>query len=492
MSKKVIVIGAGLGGLSAAALLAKNGFTVELFEKNEQVGGRAWVTQEKGFTFDMGPSWYLMPEVFENFFALFDRKPQDFFSLKKLSPSYRIFFEKGETVDISTNLPEMKKLFDSFEPEGGEKLEKYLEATGKLYRLSMEKFITKPFLKWTEVLDKSVKDMDPRMLPTMIMPLDSYVKRFFKNPKVHKILEYTNVFLGGSPYNTPALYSILSYVDFCSGVFYPQGGVTQLPQAIAQLATTHGVTIRLNASVEKIVTRNGKAAGVMVKGKIHAADVVLVNADYHYSETQLLEKNDQSYSQQYWNKKVIAPSAICLYLGFNRKIPQLTHHNLILEHDWQDHFKAIFSKPAWPEKPSYYVCAPSISDSGVAPRGCENIFALIPVASGLTDTREIVAHYKNMVIGDLERLSGVSLQGHLVLSKHFTQSDFAQRFNAYQGTALGLSHTLLQSALWRPKLKSKKVAGLYYAGAYTHPGVGMPTCVLSGQIAATLVTNDYA
>lgn len=492
MAKKIIVVGAGLGGLSAAALLAKDGFEVELFEKNEQVGGRAWVTKENGFTFDMGPSWYLMPEVFERFFAHFDAKPQDFYTLKKLTPSYRIFFSPKETIDISTDLNKMKQLFDTLEPGGGANLEKYLDATGKLYRLSMDKFITKPFLSWTEVLDKSVKDMDPRMLPTMIMPLDSYVKRFFKNPKVHKILEYTNVFLGGSPYNTPALYSILSYVDFCSGVFYPQGGVTQLPAAMAKLAQKHGATITLNASVEKILTQNGRATGVVINGKTHSADVVVVNADYAYAETKLLKKADQSYPQKYWDKKVIAPSAICLYLGFNRRIPKITHHNLMLEHDWQDHFKAIFSKPAWPEKPSYYVCAPSITDTTVAPEGCENIFALIPVASGLDDTSSIIEKYERMVIADLERFSGVALRDHLVVKKSFTQSGFAKRFNAIQGTALGLSHTLLQSAWWRPKLKSPSVDGLYYTGAYTHPGVGMPTCVLSGQIAAGLVAKDYA
>ncbi len=492
MAKKIVVVGAGLGGLSAAALLAKDGFEVELFEKNEQVGGRAWVTQEKGFTFDMGPSWYLMPEVFENFFALFGKKPQDFFTLKKLSPSYRIFFEKGETIDISTDISKMKKLFDSLEPGGGANLDKYLKATGKLYRLSMDKFISKPFLSWRELIDPSIKDMDPRMLPDMIVPLDTYVKRFFKNPKVHKILEYTNVFLGGSPYNTPALYSILSYVDFCSGVFYPQGGVTQLPQAIATLAEKHGVKISLNSPVEKILTQNGRIKGVVVKGKTHRADAVVVNADYAFAQTKLLEKRDQSYPQKYWDKKVIAPSAICLYLGFNRRIPKITHHNLMLEHDWQDHFKAIFSKPAWPERPSYYVCAPSITDSTVAPKNCENIFALIPVASGLDDTASIITTYESMVIADLERLSGVALSDHIVVKKSFTQSGFSKRFNALQGTALGLSHTLLQSAWWRPKLKSPNVTGLYYAGAYTHPGVGMPTCVLSGQIAATLITKDYA
>jgi phytoene desaturase len=489
MNKKVVVIGSGFGGLSVAAFLARDGYEVKVVEKNEQSGGRASVYKENGFIFDMGPSWYLMPDVFENFFEQFGKRSEDYYNLKRLDPAYRIFYERNDFVDLSADLEKNKQNFEKLEAGAGEKLTKYLAQSEYQYNVSMRDFLYRDY-------DSVWQFFNRRMLVEgsklhVFESLDKYTKRYFKSEKLRKILEYSMVFLGGAPKNTPAIYSLMSHIDFNLGVWYPDGGIGKVVEAMENLCKALGVEFVFNSPVTKIITEKGEAVGVEVKGEKINADLVVANADYHFVETELLKAEDQTYKESYWQKRTIAPSAYVLFLGVNKKLSGLTHHNLFFDNDWMRHFDAIFEKPEWPEFPSYYVSCPSKTDSSVAPENCENLFVLVPVASGLEDTEEVRKDYAQKIITDLEEKFGESITQNLTVKKIFSQRDFASRYNAYKGTALGLSHTLRQTAIFRPRHQSKKVANLFYTGQYTHPGIGMPMCLISSQIVASDIKKKY-
>jgi phytoene desaturase len=459
--RSVLVVGAGFGGLAAAALLAKQGHSVTLVEKNDQCGGRAMLWKSKGFTFDMGPSWYLMPDIFETFFAQFGKKPSDYLQLVRLDPSYRLFFGKGDMCDVHADLQKNRLLFESIEPGCMQNFDRYLAEATKKYDLSVQHYLYKQH--------KSIFDMfDLRMLKEgkdlhVFQNYDSYAKKFFKSHRLRQILMYNIVFLGGAPDNTPAIYSLMAHVDFKLGVWYPVGGMNALAKAMEKLCKEHGVTLQYNTTVEKILVENGTAVGVRTATGDIRADRVVVNADYHHAETKLLDDNHRTYSERYWNKRTVAPSGFIMYLGINKRLSSLQHHNLFLQNDWMNHFDAIFKNPSWPEEPSYYICCPSKTERN-------------------EDGDEFREQYAKKIIAHLEKITGEPIAEHVVVRRLFSQKDFISTFNAFKGTGLGLSQTLLQTAFFRPSHQSKKVKNLYYTGQYTHPGTGVPMTVISSQV----------
>jgi 1-hydroxy-2-isopentenylcarotenoid 3,4-desaturase len=488
--KSVIIIGSGFGGLSAAALLAKQDHKVTVIEKNDHPGGRASVWKKDGFIFDMGPSWYLMPDVFENFFKIFNKKPEDYMQLTRLDPSYRVFFDKDDFVDISTDIEKNMDLFETLEPGAKEKMKQYMEKSEYEYDIAMKDFIYKDYKHLTDFFK-------PRLIYEgtklhMFEKLDNYAKRYFKSEKIRKILEYTIVFLGGSPYDSPALYSLMSHVDFNMGVWFPKGGIAALAQSMHSLAVEQGAEFIFEEPVEKILVENGKAIGVKTNKNEYHADIVVVNADYAWSEMNLLDEKHQSYTNKYWEKRKIAPSAYLLYLGLDKQLKKFIHHNLYFHPSWNEHFDDIFKDPKWPVNFSYYVSCISKTDPDSAIKNGENVFVLIPVAPDLKDTAEIREEYFDKVIEHMEELSQENIRDHIVVKRIFTHSDFTDRYNAYKGTALGLAHTLKQTAIFRPKHQSKKVKNLYYTGHYNHPGIGVPMVIISSKIVSDMIKKTYA
>lgn len=489
MQKKVIIIGAGIGGLASACLLAKNNFKVQIIEQHNQVGGRARIFNKKGFTFDIGPSWYMMPEVFSNFFKLFDREISDFFELKKLDPSYRIFFADESYVDITDDFKTTQNLFESIEIGAGKKFAKYFRLIQQRYQVAMSGLIYKPYLGWKEILN-------PSFIHNLIKlkPLRNYhdeVASYFKSPKLQKLIEWVVTFAGCSPYNASALYSLINYADLGRGIYYPNGGMYKLIEALKDLAISLGVEITLDTKVVKIITKNKYAKHIKTDKQSYECDLVLSNADYHFTESKLLEKKDQTYPEKFWQKKIYSPSTIVYFLGIKQKVANLLHHNFFFDTDWNQHFKEIFDEKAWPKNPMMYICASSKSDSTAAPKDMENIFVLIPVATGLKSTKMQTDYYYKYILDKLKKYTGQDVTNKIVVNEVFTVEDFIKDYNAYQGHAFGLANTLFQSAIFRPRIKSKKVKNLYYAGCMTNPGIGVPTSLISGEITAKQIIKEY-
>jgi phytoene desaturase len=483
MSKKAIIIGSGIGGLGSANLLAQLGYEVVVLEKNNYLGGRAGLIQEAGYTFDKGPSWYLMPDVFEHYFSLLGRKVEDYIQLVPLATSYRIFFEAtGEHVDLWAEPEKVVALFEQWEQGAGKKFIHYLAKAKEAYELAKELYMYRNYDSVLDLID--TRATKTRMSPKLLLSMHRFVSGQFKDERIQKILQYQLVFLGGSPYNTPALYSIMNHIDFNMGVYYPQGGIYEVIKALVKVGTELGVQFRTESSVRQIVVEAGNARGVVLQsGERMAADIVVSNADMHHTETQLLESQYRERSETYWQKRTLAPSAFIMYLGIRNRVPELTHHNLLFAKDWAQNFADIFDHPQFPQKPSVYVCAPSVTDSTVAPVGKENLFVLAPIASGLDYTPEFLTEYGNKLLDWMGNEMGIAnLRGRVEYRKDYCVKDFAADYNSYQGTALGLAHTLRQSVFLRPNNISKKVKDLYYVGAGTNPGIGMPICLISAEL----------
>jgi phytoene desaturase len=486
---KAIVIGAGFGGLSAAALLAKNGSDVTVLEKNEQPGGRGGVYKEGGFTFDMGPSWYLMPDVFERFFAEFGKKPEDLFGLDRLDPHYRIYFGDGTEMDVYKDIEKNYELFDTLEEGGGEKLRRYLESAQEKYEVSMKELMYRDYNSLLDFFDRDLLSGGVQ-LPMIFESLDRFVNGYFDSDKAKKIVEYSIGFLGGSPKITPALYHIMSYIDFKLGVWFPKGGIGAVARAIHDLAVEHGAEFKFNQPATKIEVEDKIATTVVTPQETLEGDVFVVNADYPHAEMDLLESKYQTYPEKYWEKKVLAPSAFIAYLGFKRRLDKIAHHTLFLDKDWESGFDELFASknPVWPKSPSYYINSPSKTDPEFfAPEGGETVFLLVPIAPGLEDSEGTREKFLNQILDDIELRIGEKIRDDIVVKRIFTVSDFAQRYNAYKGTALGITHTLMQTAVFRPHHRSKKVRNLYYTGHYTHPGIGVPMTLISSQIVANSI-----
>jgi len=482
MGENVIIVGAGFGGMAAAGLLARKGFEVTVLEKNSQVGGRAQVWRKDGFVFDMGPSWYLMPEVFERFFGHFGKRTEDLLELKRLDPHYRVFFGSGKKVDLMADLKRNLEIFEEAEKGGSDGLSSYLESAEYQYKVAMEQFIYKEYRTLFDFMNRRLMFEGTKL--HIFESLDRYAKRFIKDPDMRKVLEYNIVFLGGTPNDSPALYALMSHVDFNLGVWYPMGGFGELANAFRKVAEGAGVRFIMDSPVDSIEVENGAVKGVVANGTRYDADKVIVNADYAWAEMNLLEERYRSYKQKYWDRKAIAPSCLLFYIGLDKRIGGLLHHNLYLSSNWDAHFDTIFKRPTWPEDPSYYVSCPSRTDPTVAPEGKENLFFLVPVAPGLKDDEQVRERYYDKILSHLERLTGESIREHVIVKRIFAHSDFGSEYNAFKGTALGLAHTLMQTAVFRPSHYSKKVKGLYYTGHYTHPGIGVPMVVISSEILA--------
>lgn len=486
--KRVVVIGAGFGGLAVACLLQKDGFQVTVVEKNEGPGGRARLYKSKGFSFDMGPSWYLMPQVFVRFFKVFKKKPSDYYTLQRLDPSYRLFFGEKDLLDISKDKAKNRELFESIEPGAGARFDRYLQKAKYQYDTAMAGFIYREYKRLSDFFSLRLAKEGLRL--NLFGSLDSYTRMFFSSDRLRKILEYTVVFLGGNPKNTPALYSLMSHVDFNLGVWYPKGGMNAVAKGMETLAKELGVEFFYDCPVDKVLVEQGVAVGVKAKGKVIDADLVVANADYHHAEQHLLEKSHRSYSGKYWRTRTMAPSGFIMYLGLDRKIDNLQHHTLFLEEDWQEHFDEIFNDPKWPKHPSFYVCVPSKTEPDVAPKGMENLFVLVPVASGLSDTSKTRRVMERLIFDRLKAMTGIDVQKHIVTKRLYAHKEFTQDYNAYKGTALGLAHTMLQTAIFRPRHRSKKIPNLYFTGQYTHPGVGVPMVIIASHIVAGEVVKD--
>jgi phytoene desaturase len=487
--RSVAVIGGGFGGLSTACYLAEMGADVEILEKNEEIGGRASTLDAEGFKFDMGPSWYLMPDVFERFFGHFGKQPEDYYDLERLDPHYRIFWKDGDRLDVTPDLDQVRAAFEARESGAAEAFDEYIDKSAANYRRSMDGFVYTDRPRYRDWIDSEVMRAAPVGLQ-LLGTMDDYVSKFFDNPKLQQVMQYTLVFLGGAPSNTPAIYNMMSHVDFNMGVYYPEGGISAVVDAFADLARERGATISTDAEVTEI-TRRREGFSVHTEDGERRPDIVVSDADYAHTEQELMPEHERGYSEAYWEDRTYAPSAFLLYLGVEGDVDPLAHHTLVLPTDWGPHFAQIFDEPAWPDDPAYYLCVPSRTDDTVAPDDHSALFALVPIASELGDTPEIRERYRDSILEDIATNTGVDLDGRIVFEERFSISDFADRYNATAGSALGLAHTLRQTSLFRPPHRSEAVSDLYFTGAYTTPGIGMPMCVVSGEHAAKAVLDDH-
>jgi phytoene desaturase len=485
----ITVVGSGFGGLSTACYLADTGADVVVLEKNDQLGGRASRRYADGFRFDMGPSWYLMPDVFERFFGHFDRLPDEFYDLERLDPHYRIFFKDGDRVDITPDREEVKAIFETYESGAGEALDRYLAKAKRNYEIGMDQFVYEDRSSFSDFLDPSLLRYG-RHLP-LLGSMDDYVAKFFDHPKLQQVMQYTLVFLGGSPSNTPALYNLMSHADFGLGVYYPEGGMGSVVDGLVELGMDLGVEFETGAEVSGIHGRAGDFR-VSAGARTVDADLVVSDADYAHTEQDLLPPERRQYDESYWESRTYAPSAFLVYLGVEGDVDPLAHHTLVLPTDWDRHFEQIFDEPTWPDDPAYYVCVPSQTDDTVAPEGHSNLFVLVPVAHDLPDTPEIRSQYRDAVLADLAENTGVDVRDRIVFEETFCIADFADRYNTKSGTALGLAHTLRQTGPMRPSHRSDAVDGLYFTGSFTTPGIGVPMCLISGEHTADAVCEDHA
>lgn len=484
--EEIIVVGAGFGGLSAAAYLADAGADVTILEQHEHPGGYAGRIERDGFRIDTGPSWYLMPEVFERFFETFGHSPEDYYELTKLDPAYQVNWKDGDQAVMPTTREAQKELFAEYEAGADEALDSYLADAAEAYELGMDRFVYPSRARLRDLIDLDLVK-SARALPKL-RTMDEYVRSYFEHPKLRQLAEYKLVFLGGSPYNTPGIYTLMSHVDMNVGVYHPTGGIASVVDGMAALATELGAELKTNHEVTAITPRSD-GFDVAAAGTRFHSDRVVANAPPPHVETELLPPAYNT-RENYWDSRTYAPSAYLLYLGVEGEIEGLEHHTLVLPTDWKPHFDAIFEDPQWPEDPAYYVHVPTKTDPTIAPEGHESVFVLVPLAPGLDDDPETRAQFRELVLDDLAEHTGVDFRDRIVLEEEASVSDFASRYHAPKGTALALSHTLDQTGPLRPAHRAPDVDGLYYTGAYTNPGIGMPMCLLSGEHVAGAVLED--
>ena len=487
MSKTINILGSGFSSLAASCYLAKAGHKVTVFEKNSQIGGRARQYKKDGFLFDMGPTWYWMPDVFERFFNDFNKKPSDYYQLEKLNPAYEVYFGIGDSAVIPDNLNEIYSLFEKEEKGSSLHLKKFLKQAKNNYDVAVKDLVYRPGVSPLELITpKTINKLNQ-----LFFDIRSQIQKRFNNPRLIKILEFPVLFLGAKPGNTPAMYNFMNWADFGLGTWHPIGGMFEVIKAMESLAKELGVTFKTNANVEKIKVVNGSVERIVVNGESHnSADVVLSGADYHHTET-LLDAQYRQYSEAYWNKKTFAPSSLLFYVGFNKKLKNVSHHTLFFNEEFDSHAEYIYDTPSWPKDPLFYASFPSISDNAFAPKEKEAATFLIPIASGIEDTEAHREKYFNIIIDRLEKLTNQKLKDEVLFVKSYCINDFVEDYNSYKGNAYGLANTLTQTAFLRPKIKSKKVKNLYFTGQLTVPGPGVPPALISGKIAAESILKHF-
>jgi phytoene desaturase len=485
MRKKIIIIGSGFSSLSAAAYLAKAGYQVEIYEKNSSIGGRAQQYKKDGFTFDIGPTWYWMPDVFDDFFADFGKKTSDYYDLIKLNPAYSVYFGKLDKISIADNPEEIAQTFESIEPGSAAHLSKFLKDAEHNYNIGVKKIVYRPGLSPFELITPQTIVRVAKFFTN----ISSQIRKKFKNPRLAQILEFPVIFLGAKPKNIPAFYNFMNHADFGLGTWHPKGGMYKVIEGIEKLVLELGVKIHTNSEVNKISVVNGVANGIYVDNQLIEADIVLSGADYHHSEI-LLDKQYRVYSEEYWNKKVFAPSALLYFVGFDGKIKNVNHHTLFFDTDFDAHTTVIYDKPGLPDEPLFYASFPSISENAFSPEGKEAAIFLIPMAPGYKDSEEVRELYFEKIITRLENLTDQKLKDKILFKKTYGMNDFVRDYNSYKGNAYGLANILLQTAFLRPKLKSKKVKNLYFTGQLTVPGPGVPPSLISGKVVSNLILQN--
>lgn len=481
---KISIIGSGFSSLSSACYLAKAGHEVNVYEKNATLGGRARQLKKDGFTFDIGPSWYWMPDIFEKFFNDFGKSTSDFYQLDKLSPAYKIFFE-DDVITIGDHMDKICKEFERIEKGSSIPLRKFIKRAQEHYDIAINKVVLKPGISPFELVTKETVTRVDQFFKT----ISSQVRKNFKNPKIISTLEFPVLFLGAKPSNTPSFYSFMNFADFGLGTWHPKGGMYEIVKGMSSLAESLGVKFHTNSPIEKINVEGGKAVGIVVNGENIKSDVVLSGADYHHSET-LLDKPHRQYSESYWDKRTFAPSSLLFYVGFNKKLKDIEHHNLFFDTDFERHAEEIYDNPSWPTNPLFYVNFPSVTDKSMAPENCETGFFLVPIAPDLEDTQELREKYFDIIIKRLETLTNQSVKDSIIFKESFCVNDFIEDYNSYKGNAYGLANILTQTAFLRPNLRSKKVKNLYFTGQLTVPGPGVPPALISGKLSAELISKQ--
>lgn len=482
MKKNIIIIGSGFSSMSAACYLAKSGHTVQILEKNSTPGGRARQFKKDGFTFDIGPSWYWMPDVFEKFFGDFDRKVSDYYTLEKLDPGYEVYFDQMESIKIGDTLEKIYEAFEAEETGSAVKLKKFIKKAEDNYNIAVKDLVYRPGISPLELVTPATVKKVGYFLST----IKKEVTKEFKNERLAQILQFPVLFLGAKPSNTPAFYNFMNFADFGLGTWHPEKGMYSVVEGMVKMAKELGVKFNTSQNVETICVENGKATGVIANGVQIDADVVVSGADYNHSES-LLKPKERGYTDAYWDKKVFAPSSLLFFIGLDKKVKNVSHHTLFFDVDFDAHARSIYDTPEWPKDPLFYGNFPSITDSSMAPEGKEACFLLIPIGPGIEDTEEMRDKYFNMVIDRLEHLTKQSIKDAILFKESFCVNDFVSEYNSYKGNAYGMANTLLQTAFLRPKLKSKKVENLFFTGQLTVPGPGVPPALISGKLVASLV-----
>lgn len=485
MNLNVNIIGSGFSSLSAACYLASKGHHVTVFEKNDQLGGRARQYINGDFKFDMGPTWYWMPDVFERFFNDFGKKTSDFYELQKLSPAYRVYFGEDDWIDIQDSPEKIVRTFESIETGASGKLQRFLKKAKSNYDIAIKDLVYKPGLSPVELITKDTI----LELKQFYFTIHDYVKKHFKDPRLQQILEFPVLFLGAKPSNTPLFYSFMNHADFALGTWYPTGGMKSVVDGIINLAKELGVIFHKNAEVTAINVSDKKYKSITVNNEIITSDILVSGADYKHAESLLPQKH-RAYNEKYWSKKIMAPSSLLFYVGFDKKLKNLLHHTLFFDASFHDHAIEIYDNPSWPKKPLFYASFPSQTDPTIAPEGKEAAVFLIPLAPDLEDSEEMREKYFDMIITRLEKLTKQNVKDHILFKKSYCVQDFKDDYNSYRGNAYGMANTLLQTAFLRPALKSKKVKNLFFTGQLTVPGPGIPPSIISGKIVSDLINKE--
>ena len=483
--KKITIIGSGFSALAASCYLAQSGHDVTVFEKNPTVGGRARQLKIDGFTFDMGPSWYWMPDVFERFFADFGKKTSDYYELIKLSPAYRVYYGIDDFITIADNLEDIVKSFEAIEKGSGALLKKFMTKAKSNYDIAIKDLVYRPGVSPLELITPQTA----MKVGQFFSNISKDVRKKFNNERLIQILEFPVLFLGAKPSDTPSFYSFMNYADFGLGTWHPKTGMFDVVRAMESLALELGVKFQTNATIEKIIVENKTAKALLVNGEMIASDLILSGADYHHTET-LLDQEHRAYSEKYWDSRVFAPSSLLFYVGFNKKIKNISHHALFFDVDFYQHAKDIYDEPQWPKEPLFYANFPSLTDATAAPVGMESGFFLVPLAPGINDTEALREEYFDKIIARFEALTQQSVKNSIIFKKSFCKNDFVSEYNSYKGNAYGMANTLFQTAFLRPKLKSKKVKNLYFTGQLTVPGPGVPPALISGKLVSELINKQ--